>query len=132
MNSSETQSTYSGLFFAFHSFQMYSKIKNNPSVIICFEEWKKYLDWGAKHRYNVLDQQEKFVTGFVQPFIWRRLGVQTELTDWQKEQIDLRQKMFDYARMLDMKIQVENRLKKALKRFLLWCCMQLKKTYNIV
>lgn len=70
-----------------------------------FEEWKKYLDWGAKHRYNVLDQQEKFVTGFVQPFIWRRLGVQTELTDWQKEQIDLRQKMFDYARMLGMKIQ---------------------------
>ena len=70
-----------------------------------FGEWKKCLDWGAKHRYNVLDQQEKFTTGFVQPFIWRRLGVHIELTDWQKRQIDLRRRIYDYARMLGMKVQ---------------------------
>ncbi len=69
------------------------------------EEWRRHLDWGAKKRFNVLDQQENFLEGHVKLNIWRRLGVEIESTDWQKGQIALRKKVFEYARMLGMKIQ---------------------------
>ncbi len=38
---------------------VYSKIKNNPSVIICFEEWKKYLSIAYNFRIN---SEETFIT----------------------------------------------------------------------
>ena len=68
-----------------------------------WEEFRPWLDWMAKKRFNVLYANRLLYCG-LSALAARRMGVDIPLTDFQKERLRLLRRAFDYARLLGMRI----------------------------
>ena len=68
------------------------------------EEWKQWLDYGAKMRFNVANLHFHLGECGVARLVWQRLGVDCALTDFQQRQIAMYQQVVNYARLLGMRI----------------------------
>ena len=69
-----------------------------------FDEWKQWLDYGAKMRFNVANLHLHLGESGVARLVWQRLGVDTPLTQFQQQQIAVYQQVVQYARLLGMRV----------------------------
>jgi len=69
-----------------------------------WQEWKHYFDWMVKKRFNMLEPNHIDDRIGIAALAAGKLGVKIELTDWQKEQLRLFRRLFDYARMCGIRI----------------------------
>lgn len=69
-----------------------------------FPEWKSWLDYGAKMRFNVANLHFHLGESGVARLVWQKCGVDIALTAFQQQQIAMYQQVVQYARLLGMRI----------------------------
>lgn len=68
-----------------------------------WEEFKPWIDWLVKKRFNVLYSNRLLYCG-ISALAAGKMGVDIPLTDFQKQRLPLLRRVFDYARSLGMRV----------------------------
>lgn len=68
------------------------------------EDWKRWLDYGAKMRFNVANLYMHLAESGLAVLVWKRLGAGIELTDHQRAQMALYREVVRHARLLGIRV----------------------------
>jgi len=71
-------------------------------------EWKQYFDWALKKRFNICEANWVMECAGIGALAAQKMGVQIELTDWQKQGIKMWRRILDYVRMCGMRLIAKN------------------------
>jgi len=72
-----------------------------------FDEWKQWLDWVIKKRYNMIEANWLTMYTGIAALAAHTFGVEIELTEWQRRNQGLLRRLFEYGRMCGVRFVYE-------------------------